>query len=80
MFTAHAAIELYAEVFEQAGRLSQLENFASGYGADFYGLPRNSDFITLVKQAWNVPAAYPFGDGELVPYRAAEAVSWRLAE
>jgi dihydroorotase len=80
MFTAHAAIELYAEVFEQAGRLSQLENFASGYGADFYGLPRNSDSITLVKQAWNVPAAYPFGDGELVPYRAAEAVSWRLAE
>lgn len=80
MFTAHAAIELYAEVFEQAGRLSQLENFASVYGADFYGLPRNSDSITLVKQAWNVPAAYPFGDGELVPYRAAEAVSWRLAE
>ncbi len=80
MFTAHAAIELYAEVFEQAGRLSQLENFASGYGADFYGLARNSDSITLVKQAWIVPAAYPFGDGELVPYRAAEAVSWRLAE
>jgi dihydroorotase len=80
MFTAHAAIELYAEVFEQAGRLSQLESFASVYGADFYGLPRNSDSITLVKQAWQVPAAYPFGDGELVPYRAAEAVSWRLAE
>jgi len=64
----------------QAGRLSQLENFASGYGADFYGLPRNSDFITLLKQAWNVPATYPFGAGELVPYAPPEAVSWRLAE
>jgi dihydroorotase len=80
MFTAHAAIELYAEVFEQAGQLSRLENFASAHGADFYGLARNTDSITLIKQPWIVPAAYPFGDGELVPYRAAEALSWRLAE
>jgi dihydroorotase len=80
MFTAHAAIELYAEVFEQAGQLSRLENFASVHGADFYGLPRNLDSITLVKQAWKVPGTIPYGDGELVPYRAGEALSWRLAE
>jgi dihydroorotase len=80
MFTAHAAIELYAEIFEQAGQLSRLENFASAYGADFYGLPRNADSITLLKQAWNVPGTYSFGDGELVPYRAGEALSWRFAE
>jgi dihydroorotase len=80
MFTAHAAIELYAEVFESAGRLECLENFASRFGADFYGLPHNSDTITLARQSWTVPAAYPFAAGELVPYRAGEALSWRLLE
>jgi dihydroorotase len=80
MFTAHAAIELYAEVFESAGRLAYLENFASRYGADFYGLPHNLDTIALVKQPWTVPAAYPFAQGELIPYRAGETLSWRLLE
>jgi dihydroorotase len=80
MFTAHAAIELYAEVFESAGKLAYLENFASRHGADFYGLPHNPDTITLAKQPWTVPAAYPFAEGELVPYRAGEALSWRLIE
>ena len=78
MFTAHAGIELYAEIFEQAGALGRLEGFASHFGADFYGLPRHTDTITLVKQAWTPPAAYPFGAGTLVPYRAGEPISWRL--
>jgi dihydroorotase len=78
MFTAHAAIELYAEAFESAGRLDKLEGFASQFGADFYGLPRHRDSITLVKEPWVVPASYAFGAEALVPYRAGEAVGWRL--
>lgn len=80
IFSAHAAIELYAEVFEQAGALDKLEAFAGFHGADFYGLPRNRDKITLVKESWTVPEAYPFGDAQVVPLRAGEAVSWSLAK
>jgi dihydroorotase len=80
MFTAHAAIELYAEVFEAAGRLDRLQGFASHFGADFYRLPRHEDTITLVKDPWVAPAAYEFGDGKLVPYRAGETIAWRLSE
>jgi dihydroorotase len=79
MFTAHAAIELYAEVFESAGHLERLEPFASHFGADFYGLPRHDDTITLVKETWVPPAVYDFGDGALVPYRGGEPIAWRLA-
>jgi dihydroorotase len=79
MFTAHAAVELYAEAFESVGRLDRLEAFASHFGADFYGLPRHEDTITLVKEPWVPPRAYDFGDGTLVPYRGGEAVAWRLA-
>jgi dihydroorotase len=79
MFTAHAALELYAEVFEQARRLDRLEGFASHFGPDFYGLPRNDDVITLVKESWVPPKSYAFGDGVLVPYRGGETVAWRLA-
>jgi dihydroorotase len=79
MFTAHAAIELYAEVFEETGRLDRLEGFASHFGADFYGLPRHEERITLVRDAWVAPAAYEFGGGSMVPYRAGETVAWRLA-
>ena len=79
MFTAHAAVELYAEAFESAGRLDRLEGFASHFGADFYGLPRHEDTITLVKEPWVPPPAYDFGDGTLVPYRGGEAIAWRLA-
>ncbi len=79
MFTAHAAVELYAEAFESVGRLDRLEGFASHFGADFYGLPRHHESITLVKEAWVPPAAYDFGAGALVPYRAGETVAWRLA-
>ncbi len=79
MFTAHAAIELYAEAFEQAGRLDRLQGFASQFGADFYGLPRHTDAITLIKESWVPPKSYDFGDGTLVPYRGGERVAWRLA-
>jgi dihydroorotase len=79
MFTAHAALELYAEAFEQAARLDRLESFASHFGADFYGLPRHKDTITLIKEPWVPPESYNFGSGTLVPYRGGEAVGWRLA-
>jgi dihydroorotase len=79
MFTAHAAIELYAEVFEAAGRLDRLEAFASKHGADFYGLARHEERITLIKEPWTAPESYPFGGGFLIPYRAGEPIGWRLA-
>jgi dihydroorotase len=79
MFTAHAAIELYAEAFESAGKLDRLEGFASHFGADFYGLPRHADTITLLKEPWTGPNEYAFGSGSLIPYRAGEPIAWRLA-
>jgi dihydroorotase len=79
MFTAHAAIELYAEAFESVGRLDRLEGFASHFGADFYGLPRHTDGITLLKEPWVAPEHYAFGAGALIPYRAGERVGWQLA-
>jgi len=79
IFSAHAAIELYAEAFAAAGALDKLEPFASAHGADFYRLPRNSGTITLLPEPWEVPAHYPFGTGELVPLRAGERIAWRLA-
>ncbi|HEV2269328.1 MAG TPA: dihydroorotase [Steroidobacteraceae bacterium] len=80
IFSAHAAIELYAEAFESAGALARLEAFASEHGADFYRLPRNSGRITLVRAPWEVPRSYPFGSEDLVPLRAGEHIGWRLAE
>ena len=79
VFSAHAAIELYAEAFEAAGALGRLPGFASEFGADFYGLPRNSDSITLRKESWRAPSHYAFGTETLVPLRAGETVAWRLA-
>jgi len=79
IFSAHAGIELYAEAFAAAGALDKLEPFASGHGADFYRLPRNTATITLLPEPWDVPAHYPFGTGELVPLRAGERIAWRLA-
>ena len=78
MYTANAAIELYAEVFDAAGALDKLEGFASQHGPDFYRLPRNTDTITLVKESWTVPEALPYGDDTLVPLRAGESIGWRL--
>jgi dihydroorotase len=79
MFSAHAGIELYAEAFDAAGELGKLEGFASDFGADFYGLPRNSGKIRLRKAAWTPPASYPMGgEDRLVPMRAAESIAWEL--
>lgn len=80
MFSAHAGIELYAEAFEAAGKLDRLEGFASDFGADFYGLPRNSGRIRLVKRDWSPPPNYPYArnEGTLVPMRAGEAVHWQM--
>ncbi len=79
IYTAHAGIELYAEAFEAANALDKLEAFASFYGPDFYGLPRNSERITLRKATWHAPDSLTFGSDVLVPLRAAEAISWQLA-
>ena len=78
IYTAHAAIELYAEAFEQANALDKLEAFASFYGADFYGLPRNKETITLLAEAWIVPEEIPLGVERLVPLRAGQSIAWRL--
>jgi dihydroorotase len=80
IFSAHAALELYALAFEQAGALDKLETFASHNGPDFYGLPRNTDTITLVKQPWDIPHEYPFGDQIIVPLLGGEALSWQLKQ
>ena len=79
-YTAHAALELYAEAFDAVGALDRLEAFASFNGPDFYRLPRNNGSITLIRQAWTVPAEYPLGPGNvLVPLRAGETLAWQLA-
>ena len=79
MYTAHAALELYAEAFEAAGALDRLEGFASHFGADFYGLPRNQGKVTLERAEWEVPREYPFGAQTVVPLRAGQKLGWRLA-
>ncbi|MDT8399738.1 MAG: dihydroorotase [Pseudomonadales bacterium] len=78
-FSAHAALELYAEVFESLGALDKLEAFASFNGPDFYKLPRNTDAITLKKQSWKVPACYGFGDQQVVPLKASETIAWTVS-
>ena len=77
-YSAHGALELYAEAFEREGALERLEAFASFHGADFYGLPRNSATVTLKRETWTVPASYPFGDTSVVPLRAGQTVPWRV--
>ncbi|HUN70301.1 MAG TPA: dihydroorotase [Burkholderiales bacterium] len=79
VYSAHAAIELYATAFEEAGALDRLEDFASRFGAGFYGLPRNKDSITLVREEWTVPQTLAFGGEQLVPLRAGETIPWKLA-
>src|SRR5690554_4432321 len=77
-YTAYAAIELYAEAFEQRNALDKLEAFASHFGADFYGLPRNQDSITLVREPWTAPSSLAFGEQQLIPLRAGETLNWRI--
>jgi dihydroorotase len=80
VYSAFAAIELYAEVFEQENALDKLEAFASLNGANFYQLPVNSDKITLVKKSWQVPATMSFGDDVVVPVRAGEDILWQVQD
>lgn len=80
IYSAHAALELYAEAFERMGRLDRLEAFASLNGPDFYRLPRNTTTVTLRRTNWQVPQAYAFGSGTVVPMRAGETLSWQLVE
>ena len=77
-YTAHAAMELYAEAFEAAGALDQLEAFASFNGADFYGLPRNTGTITLKKESWTPPESFAFGEARLKPLRSGETLNWKM--
>ena len=77
-YTAHAAMELYAEAFDTVGALDKLEAFASFNGADFYGLPRNTGSITLKRESWTPPESFAFGEAELKPLRTAEALAWKL--
>jgi dihydroorotase len=77
-YTAHAALELYAEAFEAAGALDQLEGFASHHGPDFYGLPRHTDTVTLIKEEWTVPETYAFGENVVVPIRAGAVITWKV--
>jgi len=79
-FTAHAAIELYAEIFEDLGILDKLEAFASFNGPDFYRLPRNSDTITLRKESWRIPATYPLGDETVIPLNAGSTMQWSVVK
>ena len=80
VYSAHAALELYTEVFEQLGALDKLEGFASHFGPDFYRLARNSDTVTLCKQDWQIPAQLPLGTATLTPLRAGESVQWRVLD
>jgi dihydroorotase len=77
-YTAHAAMELYTQAFDAAGALDKLEGFASFYGADFYGLPRNTGTITLRRETWTAPEGFAFGDAVLKPMGAGEALQWRM--
>jgi dihydroorotase len=79
IYTAHAAIELYAIAFEEAGALDKLEGFAAEFGPQFYGLPPNHDTITLVREDWKVPQTLPFGAERIVPLRAGETLPWKLS-
>lgn len=79
LYTAHAALELYAEAFEQVGQLDRLEAFASFHGPDFYRLPRNTDRVTLERKPWVVPQEYPLAGSTCRPMRAGESVAWSLA-
>jgi len=77
-YTAHTALEFYAEAFERAAALHQLEGFASFFGADFYQLPRNAGTVTLHKTAWQIPAQLSMGDTALIPLKAGETINWKI--
>ncbi|MEQ1814431.1 MAG: dihydroorotase [Candidatus Nitrotoga sp.] len=78
IYTAHTALELYAEAFDEVHALDKLEGFASFFGADFYRLPRNTQRVILRRELWQVPATLAFGEHRLIPLRAGEALKWKL--
>ena len=80
VFSAYAAIELYATVFESEGAIEKLEGFSSIFGPDFYGLPHNQETVTLERKTWKVPAQYKFGDSQVAPFLAGTELSWRLVK
>jgi dihydroorotase len=80
IYSAHAALELYAQILDDAGALHRLEAFAAEFGATFYGLPLNEGFITLSRDTWTVPASYPFGQDVVVPMWAGEQLRWRVSQ
>jgi dihydroorotase len=77
-YTAHAAMEMYAQAFDAAGALDKLEGFASFFGADFYGLPRNRGTITLQRESWTPPESFAFAEAQLKPLAAGEPLAWRM--
>ncbi|MCK9563468.1 MAG: hypothetical protein M0R02_12210, partial [Bacteroidales bacterium] len=79
-YSHHAAVELYAEFFHRHGALDKLEAFASFHGADFYGLPRNSDTLTLARESWQLPASLALGEENMVPLMAGEMLNWRVID
>jgi dihydroorotase len=78
VFSAHCCIEVYTQVFEDAGKLDRLEDFCSSFGADHYGLPRNTETITLEKKPWTVPKTYEFGEHTVTPLKAGEELEWSI--
>ena len=80
IYNAPVALPVYAQLFEEAGELCNLEAFTSFNGADFYGLPRNTDSIQLIKQQWRVPAFYPYGSTTVVPLLADRQLQWKVAD
>ena len=79
IYNAPVALQVYAQLFEEAGELANFEAFTSFNGADFYGLPRNTDSIQLIKQPWTVPASYPYGNTTVVPLLADRQLQWKVA-
>ena len=77
-YTALHAMEMYTEAFERAGALEKLEGFASHFGPDFYELPRNTETVTLVREAWTLPQTVPMADSQLVPLNGGEQINWKL--
>ncbi len=77
-YTAHAALEMYAEAFDAAGALDKLEAFASFNGPAFYGLPRNAGSVTLRRESWVSPESFAFGEAQLKPLRGGESLPWRM--
>ncbi|KAL3922728.1 MAG: hypothetical protein SGILL_002048 [Bacillariaceae sp.] len=80
VYSAHCCIEMYAQAFDEVGKLDKLEDFCSSYGADHYGLPRNTHTIKLEKKPWTVPMTYPFGEETVTPLKAGEDVLWTIVE